>query len=438
MNIALISAEDPGHPLIAINLSLADIFIGMLLLLWALKLFKGRTPIKLAPLPVLIFVGIGLFSFVNAYSISEWAKEAVQMVEYFILFYMAFINNLSTVSLSAFKNTLLLSSSINLIIASVQYMIPDSDAYLIRGLFENHNILGTFLCIVIPIIYIELIYSIRIVRKIWMALLLILSIIVLTSGSAILSALAGLCVVSWRSEKKIFVRFLVIVVITATLYPFVLPSKNVKAVKEFSSGYEQGSISKNYYRRLSLLGDLGEMTLLSKEMSGNYLRIKTRSFFTVKLLESVKGEAYTDMETGKHIKNQYLEMQASLNMLSEHSLTGVGAGNFQKLISNYYKGFPKINTAEPNQHNSYLIIGSTLGILGLAAFFWLIFFHIQMSFSGTTNVSRDTGYMSLAITGSLTSCLVNCFFSWIFHSGICVVFVSMLAFACMIKNINKN
>ena len=59
------------------------------------------------------------------------------------------------------------------------------------------------------------------------------------------------------------------------------------------------------------------------------------------------------MNLPEYIKNRYLEMQAALNIMSENTLIGVGLGNFQNLIGTYYKELPKVNTAEPNQHNGY-------------------------------------------------------------------------------------
>ena len=105
INIALISPKDPGHPLLAINFSLADVLIGIILLLWVIKIIihKMWRQIKLPPVPILTFIGIGVLSFVNTFSITQWLKELIQMIEYFFLFYLLLINNMQAIKPSTIK-----------------------------------------------------------------------------------------------------------------------------------------------------------------------------------------------------------------------------------------------------------------------------------------------------------------------------------------------
>ncbi len=421
MNMALISPEDPVHPLIAINVSLADLIIGIVLLLWILKILinKEWKQIRLPPSPVLVFIGTGVLSFVHAFSVVQWLKELIQMTGYFFVFYLLLINNLRTIKLKTVKNILFVSTSIIVVIAFVQHTFLHADPYFVRGLFENRNILGTFLCMVVPLVYIELLSSGNVLRKIWMGAILFLTYLVLVSGSALLSVLISLFIMSLLYNKKVLMRFLLIIVSLVISYPFIMPSKNVRSMKEFASIYEQGSISENFYRRLTLLGDLDKNMLKRKAIGDNYLLITSEKLLSVKMPEIRKGERYKDMEGKKHLKNRYLEMQASLNMIAENTLLGIGLGNYQNNIGSYYNELPKVNTAGPNQHNGYLIIASTAGLLGLSALLWLFFFMLGNARKSFRSSGEDR-YWYLGLMGSILACMIENLLSYLFVASLMI------------------
>lgn len=421
VNIALISPNDPGHPIIAVNISLADLFIGLLLILWVFKVivFKEWKQIKIPPLPILIFVGVVLISFVKATSISEWAKEATQMFEYFILFYLLLLNNFKSIKRNDIFYIFFISASILLLMAFIQHTVFDADVYLVRGLFENQIFLGAYLCIAIPLVYAEFIHSKKTPIKIWMATLLIISIWVLVSGSAIVALVLSLGIVSWKYGKKLFLRYAILILTVTIIYPIVLPEKNVTSLGKFFSINEQGSISENYYRRLTMLGDKAKKTLFRQDIAKNFLLITTEQYFEASLPEPQKGERYKDMEDKKHIKNRYLEMQASINLISVHTLLGVGAGNFQQHIGTYYNELLKANTSEPGQHNGYLILAATSGLLGLAALFYLFFNMI----SGIKYKIANKSLSEIGIYGAILALMIENMFVYLFSASLLVPFM---------------
>lgn len=424
INIALISPEDPGHPLIAVNVSLADMFIGVILFLWVLKvsIYKEWKQIRLPQASILVFIGVGMLSFVNAFSITQWLKELIQIVEYFLLFYVLLLNNLQTIKFTTLKNSLFVSASILLLVAFVQHTFLQADPYFVKGLFENRNILGVFLCIVAPLVYVELLSSGDRLQKIWMGAMLLVACLVLVSGSAFVSILISLLVISWLYSKKMFVRFVLVTLSLTFIYSFVMPSKNINSIKEFASIYEKGSISYNYYRRLALLGDFDRKALLRKDVGDNYLLITIDKFMSVKMPEIHTGERYKDMEGKMQINNRYLEMQASLNMISKNTLLGVGLGNYQSHIGEYYNELPKVNTSEPNQNNGYLIVASTTGIFGLSALIWFLFSLLIVS-KRKFNIFNKSSHVYIGLFGSILACMIENLFCNLFVAGLLLPFI---------------
>ncbi len=445
LNIILISPKDPGHPIIAVNFSLADMFIGIILMLWLLKLsiYKEWKKVKFPPTPFLIFAGIAIITFVNALLIIQWLKGIIQVIEYFVLLYMLLKNNLKSFKLSVIKNAFFISSSIILAIAFIQHKILGGDPYLVRGLFENDNILGTFLCLVVPFIYVEMLDSTQTIRKVWMALLLILSLIVLTSGSAILSILIGLLVVNWFYSKKMLIRFVISIILMGAFYPFIMPAKNVTAIKNFISIYEQGSISENYYHRLTMLENIGKITIFQKKLGDNNLYIITDRFLNVILPKPDKGERYKELEGKQQIKNRYLEMQASMNVISENALLGIGMGNYQNNIGTSFHELPKVNTAEPNQNNTYLLIATTMGLLGLAALIWILLHSlISTRTFYKESIDKEKRTLYLMLLGSLVAGMIEGFFSYLLVSSLLIpivfiLYLSHLDFQYVIHNTVK-
>lgn len=423
INIALISPADPGHPLVAVNISLADLMIGIILLVWTVKILTNNEwkQIKLPPAAVLIFIGIGILSFVNAFSLIQWLKELIQMIEYFLVFYVLLRNNLRTVKLTILKNSLFILTSVILVIAFVQHTFLSADPYFVKGLFENRNILGTFLCIVIPLVYAELLSSPQGIRKLWMGMLLLTTCLVLVSGSAMLSILISLFIISWLYGKKVFVRFLLVMLSLAAIYPFIMPLKNVNALKEFASIRELGNISENYYRRLTLLDHQDKNILLKKDLGNNFLLVTSDQLMSVKMPEIRKGERYKDMEDQKHIKNRYVEMQAALNMIAENTLLGVGLGNYQNGIGTCFGELPKVNTSEPNQNNTYLLIASTTGVWGLMALFSILMQLLSSSIRNYRNgITPENRALFLGLSGSMIAIMTEGFFSYLFVNSLLV------------------
>jgi O-antigen ligase len=325
------------------------------------------------------------------------------------------------------KNTLFISTSIILVIALIQHVIINGDPYLVRGTFENPDILGMFLCISLPLVYTEMLGTGKKAKKIWMVFLLLLTCYVLLSGSALASILISIIIMSWLYSKRLLLRSIMGILLIGIIYIIIMPPKNKTAIKDFVLIHEQGSISKNYYRVLNIVRDFDKQVILESEMGGNNLQVLGDKYFLDKLTESLHGSRYKDIEDKKHIKNRYLDMAASINLLFDYPVTGCGLGNYQSYIGKYFIDFPKMNTAEPSQNNTYLIIGSTTGLIGLATLFYLLIGLLKTSYQDFRRYTNLQEKLScLGILGSLVATMINGFFIYLFSTSLVVPFIFIL------------
>ena len=430
INIALISPKDMGHPLLSINFSVADLLIGIVLTLWVIKIivFKEFRQVKFPPYPILVFIGIGAISVINAFSITEWLKDLLQFIEYLFILYVLFLNNLQNISVRRIKNIMFIPATYIVIIALVQHAVLNGSPYLIRGVFENRIILGTYLCMVIPLVYADLLYTENRYRRLWLGSIMIVAFLVLTSGSALLSTILGLFVISIVHSRKVLFRYLMIIILMIVIYPYIMPQKNIHEIKDFCSIYEQGKASENYNRRLTILGGLKKTVLFNKKIGVNFLVISNDLFMPSILPEIKDGQCYKEMDEKKHIKQRYIEMQAALNLMADNTLLGIGLGNYQQNIGAHYGEMPKINTSEPNQLNGFLAIGATTGILGLAALFWILIGSLKINYLKFHDTSQKIEHRSLylGLFGTIVTCMIENCFSFLFIAGLLVPFVLLI------------
>jgi O-antigen ligase len=199
-----------------------------------------------------------------------------------------------------------------------------------------------------------------------------------------------------------------------------MPDRNIQAIRDFGSMYEQGSISRNYYHRADILEADHRDVLVRKESRDKVLEISGDAYFRRTVPLSLTGDLYTKLDSQRNIKSRYLEMQASLNLLAENTALGMGLGNYQNNIGKYYNGFPKVNTAQPNEDNGYLVIASTSGILGLAAFLWIFLQAIQYCRTAWQSGNGMQKALFWGLLGSLTAILTENFFSYLLSASLLV------------------
>jgi O-antigen ligase len=106
---------------------------------------------------------------------------------------------------------------------------------------------------------------------------------------------------------------------------------------------------------------------------------------------------------------------ATRDMIADHLLTGVGAGNFTIKVQHYYGNYSFPDGLENwiRPHNDYLWVLSEKGVLGMVAFLMIFALAFYYIWSIVRSESKTTEkILALCIFGGLAAYMVNSFFDF--------------------------
>ncbi len=110
------------------------------------------------------------------------------------------------------------------------------------------------------------------------------------------------------------------------------------------------------------------------------------------------------------LKSRLLIWKAALAMIKEKPFTGVGAGNFEFVSLPYAKkagGLIPSGERVANAHNDYLEITAEQGILGLAAFLYLVIVLLRTGLKVIRGGNDQEKYLTVAVLSSWAGVLTN-------------------------------
>jgi O-antigen ligase len=121
--------------------------------------------------------------------------------------------------------------------------------------------------------------------------------------------------------------------------------------------------------------------------------------------------------------------QSTLDLVRDHPITGVGAGNWKIAIYPYYGKYqPSVYRHWRNPHNDYLQVAAEKGLPGLVIYLILL---ISLIYTGLRIIKRhrklETRLLSLMITAILSGFLLISFFSFPFERTNHVLFLGLMA-----------
>ncbi|MFA4015170.1 MAG: hypothetical protein RUDDFDWM_000243 [Candidatus Fervidibacterota bacterium] len=137
------------------------------------------------------------------------------------------------------------------------------------------------------------------------------------------------------------------------------------------------------------------------------------------------------------VRKEYIEWQAALNCMSQDTppprsnfLLGVGIGGYQLNINAYYGSFPNKEKMPLDSNSLYLVIGTTLGFIGLAVLIFLILHNGALAFELYRYASSDfSKAFGCGMLGCITAFAVSSVFTNLLVRGtgpLVVALISML------------
>ena len=337
-----------------------------------------RRLLPLPPWPLLLFVAFACASALIAPFKLLATKDLVQYAEYFVLGYWVFSAFLRDGERSARQALTALGIVTALVLgfALVHYFTPAVETLKVRGTFGNRNVLGGFLALALPLLFGGVLGVRPLWGKILLTLMLLAGLTVNLSGAAYF-AVSGVivCMAAARGPKW----FIPVAALLIAWQAFVLPRLP-----------RENDIA--HFRSLALYSDSGA------------------------------------------VERRYPDWQAAYSMTITHPWLGVGLGNYQKHVGQYYDNIPRqTGPSEPDIQNLYLVLAASVGLPALLAFLALLVCPIQAVRTAVRDGSDSRFSLRTALAQGVTGSLAAFAFTAVWHPllvrGIGLPLVFLLAFA---------
>ncbi len=361
------------------------------------------------PLAVWALVAVSALSLSQANDLKSGLIDTVQWGLYLVAVYMVFVNVLR--DRRRLQTALLvLAVSTTLVVgwALAQYLqtpLPDGSGAAelqeaqarVGAGFTNRNTYSAFLALVLPLALAGAVHLRRWGWRVWLAILVAVGLVTMLSGPLVWVTVLALAMVALSGRGA--TRAVTLVALGAFV------------------GLMLGTLPRNYHAVVTEQLDPYEPVVL-KVVWGP---------------EASKAPPQV-------IKKRWLEWIPALRMLSAHPALGVGAGNYQANIGQYYEGgdsggwatatLPNVKKSEPDTNNLYLVIAGSTGLCGLAALLGVLS-HFWRRGRQLRSVSESTLGRVLAggLPAALLALLLGNLFTAMFVRGLSLVVVLLFALA---------
>jgi len=299
------------------------------------------------PLMVVLLILIAALSVSRAIHPMKGIKDILQLIEYFVAAFMLFASIPDRQRLHRVTDVFLIVASAVILLGVVQYLLPGVPDFKVRASFGNRNVFGGYLALVVPFMAGIALYETSIWRRVWMLTMVTLALLITLSGGALLAITLTLAVLCAMRGKPAFIAFSTLFIVIMVLILPRLPRHNNVVLDQSICPYN----------------DNNEVSL------------------------------------------RYTEWQAAMVMISEHPWLGVGMGNYQDNIGGYFGILPRpTGVVEHDSENLYLVLASSTGLPGLAAFLgMLLTFGIMASRQFFTPAHPHDRGLALGLLGAILS-----------------------------------
>lgn len=290
-------------------------------IIWQVKENKAKT-LSFPPLLFCLFLIVSALSFLVSDDLLNTCKELVQYIGYFMVAFLVFRN-----PPTSFRDRQLhlimyfTTTTIVILIGLVHYFDTAINPFLIGATFENRNVLGGYLALTLPFLTCFMIYGPKLVFRIWGAVLLLGGAVICLTAGAWLGILISLALIGLSRGRLVAIALVALVLAIMLAATSFLPRDNLSEIGTSIAMYN---------------------------------------------------------ERGQPVK-RYPEWQAATKLVKANAILGVGLGNYQRHIGQYYGQVPSgAHKTKPDSQNLYLVLAATAGVpavflfaLGLLQLIWI-------------------------------------------------------------------
>jgi O-antigen ligase len=256
----------------------------------------------------------------------------------------------------------------------------------LKGLMSNINLYASYLMMMVPF----LIYGVIYLKKAWRTM-------------AIIALLANLFMIFLLQTRAVYMGLMVGFVLTLVVSLI---------------AWKQLSITKKIRNMLGIAFIGGAIAL-----SGLFMALPKDNIYVSRI-----SSMFSDTENPR-----LMIWEITGKMIADHTVTGVGAGNFAVRLQGYYGGydFSTIDTNWLRPHNDYLWVLSEKGLLGGILF--LLFFGMAIYYAIfiiRSEAEQKHKWLAVMLFFGITSYMINAFFDFplerINHQAVLALYLASL------------
>jgi len=211
----------------ALPVTIADVVLALAVIGVALSLLSRKLRgIRLPPIQAFVLVAIALIAVARAPGGKLGAaKEALQLIEYFLVAFFVFVNVAETRDLKLYLAAFAIATAAVVAWAAIHYVVCDSP-FRIRAGYANRNGLGAFLAISLPMLYGLALHARRWLWRILLLLVVACGLFVTLAGGALLVTLVVLGILSALRGQRALLPYAVFLCFALTVGPHLLARRH--------------------------------------------------------------------------------------------------------------------------------------------------------------------------------------------------------------------
>jgi O-antigen ligase len=309
-------------------------------------------------------------------------KEWVQFVIYALLAYTLFVNLLKETRF--FRGSLYILFGVATVAVGLglkDYFVV-ADPKLVRAgmgesayLFNSQNIYSGFLAMVFPLMLAVVVSTRNMAVRVWLGACVVLGAVTMLGAGGLLATFLVLPTCAFRHDRK-----------TGWLVAAAMAGLLVLLIAPRTRSYRDG----------------------------------IRPLFTVR---DDEGD----------VSKQYVEWQAGLGMLEDHPLFGVGTGLYQLNIGAYYGALPNKEKMPWDSNSLYLVVASTMGLVGLAALLCFIVQPLLVANGLIGSLVGDDRNLVIGLWGSMLAFAITSGLNCLWVRGTAPVLVYLIAMIAVLN-----